>query len=357
MPSSTIDTFLASSILIILTLSAMIGTSKMMAPYLNDLAHRDDAERFQQLALSLLLSTGTPTDWGQLGDTKPSSLGFARSDSTEPYELDIDKVSRLNSENINSLSYADLWEALGVKDVSFQIEIKPLFEVSINLISSSTAGNQTVYEFEVITHKSGMPLQTYLSGYAIIEDFVDRQTTSTPSNGTGTITFSIPNSISGAALLLVFAYAQANPQIASYGTFAFGHNSSSPSPNGTFTRTSPLNYILNTSLSSPTAEILKAQAFTPCYNFSLAKKTQASQSAEYYIPRLLDSSPIILVLTGSNGSTSFTEWSSYPQLPLKIGADFAESTAGSKIVSMSHIVSIDSVLYEIVTRWGGVDGV
>jgi len=334
----------------------MIGTSKLMTPYLNDLAHRDDAERFQQLALSLLLSTGTPTNWGK-GDTEPSSLGFARADSSESYELDIDKVSRLNSENTNSLTYSELWEALGVKDASFQIEIKPLFEVSINLISTSTLGNQTIYEFEVATHKSGTPVQTSLSGYAIIENFVDRQLASTSSNGTSIITFGIPNSISGAALLLVFANAQTNPQIASYAALAFSHNSSPPLPNGTFTRASPLDYILNTSLSSPTTEILKAQVFTFNYNFSLTEKAQATQSAEHYIPRLLDSSPMILILTGRNGSTSFTEWTSYPQLPLEIGADFAQSTTGSKIVSINHVVMVNSVLYEIVTRWGGLDSV
>lgn len=335
----------------------MIGTSKLMVPYIGDLANRDDAERFQQLALSLLLSTGTPANWGQLGDTKPSNLGFARADSTEPYELDIDKVSRLNSDNIYSLTYPELWEALGVKDVSFQVEIKPLFEVSINLISSSTAGNQTVYEFEVTTQKSGMPIETYLSGYVIIENFVDRQASSTSSNGVSSIAFNIPNSINGAALLLVFASTQANPQIASYSTYAFGHNASSPLCNGTFTRGSPLNHILNVSLSYSAVEVLMAQVFTFNYNFSLVAKAQTDQSAEYFIPRLLDPSPIILVLTGRNGSTSFAEWVSNPQLPLTIGADFAESTTGSRIVSMTHIVTINSALYEVVTRWGGLRSV
>jgi hypothetical protein len=99
--------------------------------------------------------------------------------------------------------------------------------------------------------------------------------------------------------------------------------------------------------------ILKAQVFTFNYNFSLVEQTRESQSAEYSIPRLLDSSPMIMVLTGYNGSSSFAEWVSYPQLPLQIGADFSQSIAGSKIVSQSHIVTINSALYEVVTKWGG----
>jgi hypothetical protein len=338
--------------MIMLTLSAMVGTSKLMVPYLNDLAQRDETERFRQLALNLLLSAGTPINWGQTQYAKPNSLGFAQTNSSEPYGLDIDKVTRLNSENIYSLTYSDLWKALGTKDVSFQIEIKPLFDVSIDLISTSTTTNQTVYAFQIATKKSGTPVEAQLSGHVAIEDFVDTENSFTLSNGLGALTFSVPNSISGAALIVVFARAQSNSRILSFGTYAFGHNSSAPLPNGTFTRISPLNYVLNTSLPYSATEIVKAVAFTFNYDFDLTEKSQIGQSAEYVVPRLLDPSPMILALTGHNGSTSFAEWVSYPQLPLTAGASFAESTAGSKIVSITHIISIDSVLFEAVTRWG-----
>lgn len=340
--------------MIILALSAMLGTSKLMAPYLNDLSHRDEAERFQQLASHILLSAGTPINWGQMKDTVPNGLGFAKADSYLPYELDIDKVSRLNSGNIYSLTYSELWETLGIKDVAFQIEIKPLFELSISLISNSTLENETVYEFEIAAKKSGMPLATSLSSYIIVESFVNKVTSTTASNGVGSLTISIPNSLNGTALLLVFAKAQANPQMVSFNAYAFGHNAPSPSPNKTFTRLSPLNHVLNASLAYSTTEILKAQVFTFNYNFSLTEKAQGVQTTEYFIPKLLDASPIVMVLTGHNGSTSFAEWTSYPQLPLQIGADFNQSIAGSKIISLSHIVTIDFAFYEVLTKWGGL---
>jgi len=340
--------------MIILTLSAMAGTSKLMAPYLDDLSHRDDAERFQQLASHLLLNAGTPASWGQMQATVLSNLGLAKADSSLPYELDIDKVSRLNSENIYSLTYSELWEALGVKDVAFQIEVKTLFELSISLISNSTQGNQTVYEFEVATEKSGMPLSTDLSGYVVVESFVDKVTTATASNGVGSLTVNVPNSVNGTVLMLVFARAQVNPQMVSFNTYTFGHNSPTPLPNRTFTRLSPLNHVLNVSLAYSTIEILKPQVFTFNYNFSLTEKADGVQTVEYFIPQLLDSSPMITVLTGHNGSTSFAEWVSYPQLSLQIGVDFSESIAGSKIVSLSHIVTINFALYEVVTKWGGL---
>ena len=341
--------------MIILVLSAMAGESKLLAPYLNDLSYRNDTERFRQFASYLLLSAGTPVDWGQIAGTVPNNLGLAKAESSLPYELDIDKITRLNSENVNSLTYAELWRKLGVQDVSFQIEVKPLFALSIELISNSTHGNEIRYEFEVTTEKLGMPVSTDLSGYAVSENYAVKVTSSTAANGVGFLEVDVPNSVNGPALLVVFAKAKANPQMVSFNVFAFDLNSSTLLPNGTFTRLSPLNYVLNASLASSSVQIHNAQIFTFNYNFSLTEKSEGIQTIEYYVPRLVDSSPMIMVLTGYNSSISFAEWVAYPQLPIQIGANFNESIAGSKIVSLNYIVTVNQALYEVVTRWGGTD--
>lgn len=353
MPASSIDTFLACSIMIILVSSAMVGTSKLVTPYLHDLSHENDPERFQQLASLILLSAGTPSNWGQMRGTTPTALGLAKTDSTTPYELDIDKISRLNTANIDTVTYAQLWKALGIEDVSFQIEFRTLFELSINPISNSTVGNQTVYNFEVIAQKSGEPISADLRVYAVVQDFVTRTSCTTSSDGLGSLQISLPNQLSGMALLIVLAKTKANPQIVSYGTYAFGHNSSMHVPNETFTKLSPLNHTLNVSLVNSTSQVLKAQVFTLNYNFSLTEKDHGIQTIEYSIPHLLDPSPMILVVTGYTGSTYFAEWTSYPSLPLVTGANFTESNAGAKIVSTNHIVIINSALYEVTTKWGG----
>jgi len=340
--------------MILLALSAMMGTSKLMSPYLADLAQRNDTERFQYLASNLLLTTGMPSNWGQSKSSVPSNLGLAKADSILPYELDVDKVTRLNNENIYSMTYSTFWQAFGVKDASFQIEIRTLFELSIDLVSNSTQGSQTIYEFEVTTQKSGMPISTSLSGYTVLKDFVNRTESSTSSSGAGKVWISIPNSVNGTALLLVFARSNANPQIVSFNAYAFAHNSESPLPNETFVRLSPLDYVLNASFAYVATEVIKAQVFTFSYNFSLTEKARGVQTVEYIIPRLLDVSPIVTVLTGVNGSASFAEWVAYPQIPVQIGADFNDSIAGSRITVYSQIVTIDSALYEVVTKWGGL---
>ncbi len=353
MPASSVDTFLACSIMIILVLSVMAGTSKQVAPYLQDLSHQNDAERFQSLASYLLLHTGTPSNWGQTRQITPSSLGLAKTAASHPYELDIDKISRLNSENAFSFTYSELWQSFGVADVAFQIEMRTLFDLSIGLVSNQTQGGQTTYEFEVEARKSGLPVSADLSGYVVIEYFVESAKSSTSSDGVGSLVFNVPNSVNGTTLLLVFAKAKANQQIVSFSVYAFAHNSPSYHPNRTFLNLSPLNHILNASFTYPSTEIWTAQVFSFNYNFSLSKGVQGDQSAEYDIPSLMDSSAMIIVLTGLQGSSSFAEWVAYPQLPLQIGVDFDQSIAGTIVVSQSRIVTLGFALYQIVTRWGG----
>lgn len=355
MPSSSVDTFLACSVMILLVLSAMVGTSKLMAPYLDDLADRDSADRFQHLASNLLLTTGSPSNWGQLKSTVPNAFGLARADAVIPYELDLDKVTRLNSENVYSLAYSDLWQAFGVNDASFQIEIRTLFDLSVQMISNATQGSQTVYEFQVRAEKSGMPISADLKSYVVLRDFVNDTETSTPSNGASTVTIGIPNSINGTALLLTFAKSTANSQVVSYVTYAFSHNSPNPPPNGTFVNLSPLNNVLNATFTYAATEVIRAQVFTFSYNFSLAELAQGTQTVEYAVPRLIDSSASVMVVTGSNGSAYFAEWVAYPQVPLQVGADFSESIAGSRVEVYSQIVTIGSALYEVITKWGGLN--
>ena len=350
MPASSIDTFLACTIMIALVLAAMANTSNILRPSMDETLHQNDSERFLQLAQHLLLSMGTPTNWGSLKDTAPTSLGLA--DSTVlPYSLDINKVTRLNSLNTFSLTYSQLWQSLGVDDVSFRIEIKTLFNITTTLTSTTAGVNETTYMFDLYAHKSGAPILASLNSYVVVRDYVNSVASETAVNGHSSISVAIPNSMSGIALLVTFAKAESNPQIVAFNVYTFSHNSSEPLPNRTFTQLNPLNHILNVTFTHPSEEIRKTLVFMHNYNFSLTEKSSNAQSVEYEIPRLLDSSVMVLVITGFNGSSSFAEWVSYPQVPLAVGADFDNAETGAKTVAFSHIVAINFALYEVVTRW------
>jgi len=94
MPASCIDTILACSIMIILVSSAMAITSMTLHPSLNELSHKNDIERYQQLAKYILLNPGIPSNWGSSPQVVPTNFGLASMNSSHPYQLDIDKVSR-----------------------------------------------------------------------------------------------------------------------------------------------------------------------------------------------------------------------------------------------------------------------
>jgi len=329
----------------------MAVTSMTLHPSLNELSHRDDIGRYQQLARYILLNPGTPPNWGGMPEVIPSSFGLASVNSLHPYQLDIDKVSRLNGKNAYSITYLQLLEAFGVRDIALRIEVETLFHVYASLVSTSIVENERTYNFEILTRKLGLPVSAELSCYIISKDYVDSLVSSTSSSGNGSVSFTIPNSANGTALLVSFA--KIETQIVAFNVYSFSHNASTPEPNGTFMRLSPLNYTLNVSFSHPNEEVLRAQTFSYDYASELTQISRDNQTAEYSLPNLLDSSPMIIVITGSNGSSSFAEWVSYPQFPIEMGADLSGLDAASKIVSLTYIVIINFALYEFNIKFVG----
>ncbi len=335
--------------MVILIVSAMVGTTKVAQPYLNDLASANGVINSRSLAEYLLLGSGEPSDWGKIKGTIPTVFGLA-SDVQTPYELDLDKVSRLNSDNIYSMTYQEILSVLGTRDVSFNIQIHPVFDVSIDLTSSQSSGAETIYTFQVVTSKDGFPISAWLQCYTVAGTHIGNISSSTTSAGIDFVNTNLPNSLNGTALFAVFARVKANSQMIASNIYPFSHNSETPEPNKTFLNLSPLNNVLDVSFQYPTVEVLNAYVFTSNYCFNLSQTVTGNLTAEYSIPNLLEISPMVLVFNGNNASTSFAEWTAYPQLPLEIGADLTDSTVRSKTVALTYIVSVGSVLYEAVIK-------
>jgi hypothetical protein len=350
-PTISVDTFFACSLMVLLVLSAMASASKLLYPHINNAVDANIADRYESVSQYLLLNDGAPQNWGQ-NCLVPETFGLAKAGSDNPYELDIDKVSRLNSENLYTISYAQIFTALEMSDVSSRIEIEPVFKVNVNLTATFEELNETSYEFEILTEKHGVPVQAELKHYVVAENHLEVNH-DYALNGITHVNITLSNDVNGPALLVALARSISNVKIVSFSAYAFAHNSAEPMPKGTFLRLSPLNYNLNASWIY--SEMNLSDAYTLSFNYSstLTQYANSSQSATYNIPHFLDSSPTLIVVTGWNSTSFFTEWTAYPQIPLQTGANFSSSTTLSNVFAYTYLITIDSALYECTIWLGG----
>jgi len=337
LPTAAIDFTLASFAMIVLVLGAIFGLNMVVSPFMEENSH--DPERYHQIGRYMLLSHGEPSTWGAGGT--PSSLGFAR--EGDPYDLDIDKVTRLNASNSYALNYSSAWLALGIDDVSFRIEVEPLFDITLKPSSPQDQGDDIVYTFSSSTTRDGYPLPCQVSYYVVVRNSTYSNSTSTDSSGSGSVQFTLPNSQNGTAILI--GIARAAESIFSYDVLPFAHNSNAPLPSGTFATLSPLNHTLYLDLVAG-ATAWNAAVFSHSYSFNLT-----ADGSYCDIPRLLEGSPMILTLTGVNGSDRWAEWVAYPQVPLEMGADMSDDYVVSDVNLASYLVDINGGLYRFKIKF------
>ncbi|MBX5320541.1 MAG: hypothetical protein QHH12_04175 [Candidatus Bathyarchaeota archaeon] len=352
MPAISIDTFFACSLTVLLVLSAMTATAKLLQPLIASPLETEAAKRYGEIAKYMMLNVGKPFNWGQNSQTFPEEFGLAEANAQNPYVLDVDKVSRLNSESLYALSYAQIFTILKVSDVSFRLEIKPLFDVGVNLTATFENVDETVYEFEVVTEKSGAEVPTDIKFYVVAEDFLQASNIYN-SDGRRRFNATIPNSVNGPALLVVFAKSAFNAGLSSFAAYAFAHNSSEPASRGNFLRLSPLNYTLTVLPLSLNKALSTAYALTFNYAAKLTQIASDNQTATFSIPRFADASPTVLVVTGWNSTRFFVEWTAYPQIPLEIGVDFTKASSLSDVFAYDYLVTIGSAIYKCTVWLGG----
>ena len=331
MANASIDLILATSAMILIVVAAVHGSSLAAEAYTGvDDPH---IERFHQIGRLMILSSGEPANWGVNGT--PTSFGLA---SDRAFELDIDKVTRLNPSNTFHVEYNQLWESLGIKDVSFHLSVVPLIDLNLSIVSTQSLGEETTYTVKASSTKQGFPMETELKVYIVMGDYTNQVDGVTNSSGLSTLSFNLTNSMSGEALLVGFA--RAEERIMGFYVLAFTHNGPMAPPSD-FASTSPLNYTLNVSVEAGVS-VLRGAVFSFSYSFNLIGGGSA-----YEIPRLLDPSPLILALTGLNGSSYWAAWVAYPQIPLDMGPTMPNGDNISDVVSASYIVEVKGCLYRL----------
>jgi len=331
LPTASVDFTLAAIAMIVVALGAVFGVSMVVAPHLEVDVH--GVERYQQIGRYILLSKGEPAGWGTGGT--PTELGLAT--GGDPYELDIDKVTRLNPDHSQSLAYSTLWQALGIDDVSFRISVEPLFNLTLTLASSQVQGSDTEYDFSATTLRDGFPLPCQVSFYVAVGNSTYSSSGPTTLDGSGTVQFTLPNSLNGTVVLIGIARTESS--ITSFDVLPFAHNISQPSQPGAFASLSPLDNTLGVSLTGG-ASAWNAAVFSYAYSFNLT-----ASGSDYIIPRVLAGGPMVVTLTGVNDTDRWAEWVSYPQVPLEVGGDMDDDYVVSDVRVVEYIVEIEGGLY------------
>jgi hypothetical protein len=346
MPSISIDTFFACTLMVAVVLISTVLSTGILTSHINSLQGLNQEEYFQAISEYILSNPGTPADWGSNAGAIPDTLGVAKTNSLYANEVDLDKVSRLNIQNSYALTYLQTLTAARLKDIALSISISQMIDISISLSSNSTALNSTTYIFRVRTTEDGAPLQTFLHYFAIARNFEYDAFNATSSDGTSYIDAEIPNASAGTVSLVIFARAYQDSRMTAYSVYSFGHLSPDPSPSGTFARLSPLNYTLSTDFNSSETTVQKCYALSYAYSFDIAQ----TADGKYQIPRILEASPIVLVVSGYSNSIYFTESTSYPQIPFDAGADFKNAESHP----YSYIVTVKNIMCRLTMRFGGI---
>jgi len=345
MPAISIDTFFACSLIVSVALLATASLAGTMQARIDSLQDLNKDDYLSNIAEHIVTSDGTPADWGATG-TVPSSFGLSDGDSSYLYELDIDKIGRLNNQNVYALSYFQASQAARLNNIALGISISQMLSITVTLSANSTVGDATAYTFQVTVNQASGPTSAALQCYIMAEDYLSAVSNATTSTGVGYITVEIPNDSYGPALLIVFARASFDDRITAYATYSFAHLSQEPSPNHTFLGLSPLNYTLNVEKKFPDVTIENGYAFSYGYQSNLT----STSTATYAIPEFVDKSPIVLAISGLNGTTSFVEWTAYPDIPLDFGADFANSEKNVFV----YTVLVKETLYKLTLSLGDV---
>lgn len=343
MPAISIDTFFACSLLVSVALLATASLAGTMQTQINSMQDLNKEAYLRNIAEHLVTSDGTPANWGSTGAV-PSSFGLSDGDSSHLYTLDIDKISRLNDQNAYALSSFQVAQAARLNNMALGVSVSQMLSITVTLSDTSSIADATAYTFRISVSQASGPLSAALQCYVVAQDFVGEVSNTTSSAGVGYITAQIPNATNGPALFIVFARASFDDRITSYGVYSFAHQSQEPSPNHTFLGLSPLNYTLIMDENFPDITIEHGYAFSYAYQSNLT----STSTGTYAILGSADKSPTVLVISGLNGTTSFVEWTAYPDIPLDFGSNFENSERNVFV----YTVLVKGALYKLTLSFG-----
>jgi hypothetical protein len=338
LPTSSFDTFFACTIIVTVALIGMAFLGSTMQTRIASTQDINKDSYLKAIADRIVTNPGSPTDWG-IKTALPVDFGLASNFSCNPFELDMDKICRLNKLNEHSLSYPELLIASKLNNLALGIRVSQLITVNIQQSNNFTEGNVTSFSFTISTSIDSKPTSTDLRSYVAADTYLTEINSTIPDTGVGNITIQVPAAKIYNALLIVFARSSLDDRLTSYAIYNFARSTQESTPSSTDLALSPLDYTLSLNDSSLGLVVKYKYVFS----YSNQQTISSNTSSQTPFPKLIDQSPIILVVSFLNGTDQFQEWTAYPQVPLRIGANFE----GSEQNIFSYIVSINDVLFRL----------
>jgi hypothetical protein len=342
-PSSSFDTFFACAIIVMAVLVAMAFFGSTLQARIERTVDTNSDSYLSAIANRIVTSAGSPADWGKSSDN-PSDLGLACNSALSTYDLDIDKISRLNNLNVNSLSYIEMGNAAKLTDIALAVSVSQVMTIDLQQTNTYSLNDNTYFGFAAKVSIDSQVTDASVHGYVVASDFFYNFSCSAIS-GNVDFTVHLPSDHIDNALLIVFARANFNERMTSFAVYNFADSSQQISPVDNTLSLSPQNYILHFN-SSSSVNLQGAYALSYSYNEAMT----STVDSQFTIPEFVDKSPIVLVVLGLNSGRSVQDWTAYPQVPLTAGSNFN----GSQRNVFSYMVTIGGVLYCLQVSLGGL---
>jgi hypothetical protein len=342
MPTSSIDTFFACTVILAAALIATVFLASTLQLQIADSQDINKQSYLNALADQLINSPGAPSNWGTT-NASLSDFGLALSGSQSFMELDVDKINRLFN---SSLYSSDFVASINLYNTALGLKISQLLDVDIRQSSRSTVNNLTTFTFEVSTSLNSKPTSAALKAYTKATNFLSNITSNTSTNGTGSLSIEIPEALVNSSKLIVFARASVDSRMTSFAVYDFNSsNQESVSEDGFLTVYGPINSTLTWVSNDSLLAIEKVDVFS----FGYAQNVSVANGTDYcLLPNLVDLSPQIIVLSGNVNGSIFQTWVSSPRLPFEVGSDFNQTEQNV----FSYLTTIKGILYKVEVTLG-----
>jgi hypothetical protein len=344
MPTTSIDTFFACTIILAAALIGTVFVASTLQLQINDSQEINKQSYLNALADHIVNSPGTPSNWGTTNAT-PSDFGLAPSSSQRSSELDVNKLNRLYN---SSLPFSEFAISTNTYNTAVGLKVSQILDITLQQSNNSTNNHITTFTFDISTSINSKPTSTILHAYTKTNNFLHDTTINIPENGNCNLSIEIPEPNIESASLIVFARATIDDRITSYGIYNFNNSNQEFAPTDSIlTIDGPINGKLEWTSNNSSLTIEKAQIFS----FGYAQNLSVTQGSDYcLLPNLVDSSPQIIILNGHINGNYFQTWTANPRIPLEIGSDFNQSEQNI----FSYLLSIKENLYNVKISFGDI---